>query len=79
MMESVSKPWFAPKRFGYGAGWPVAWQGWVSVLVYVAALVVIIALVPGLKQSLAIFGVTVVFGWIASRRTEGGWRWRWGR
>ena len=22
------KPWFAPKRFGYGAGLPIAWQGW---------------------------------------------------
>jgi len=20
--------WFAPKRFGYGAGLPISWQGW---------------------------------------------------
>ena len=21
--------WFAPKRYGYGSGMPIAWQGWV--------------------------------------------------
>ncbi|NHO18526.1 hypothetical protein GOB90_05980 [Acetobacter oeni] len=73
------KPWFAAKRYGYGAGWPVAWQGWVLLLVFVCALVEIIALVSGWRQSLAIFGTTVVFGGIASRKTVGGWRWRWGR
>ena len=20
--------WFAPKRYGLGSGWPIAWQGW---------------------------------------------------
>ena len=20
--------WFAPKRYGYGAGAPISWQGW---------------------------------------------------
>ena len=28
--------WFAPKRYGYGAGLPLTWQGWVLCLVYCA-------------------------------------------
>ena len=24
--------WFAPKRFGYGAGLPIAWQGWALII-----------------------------------------------
>jgi hypothetical protein len=28
--------WLASKRFGYGAGLPVAWQGWALLLGYLA-------------------------------------------
>lgn len=28
----MSKPWFGPKKFGYGLT-PVSWEGWVVVLV----------------------------------------------
>ena len=27
-MSDDNSAWFQPKRFGYGAGWPIAWQGW---------------------------------------------------
>jgi hypothetical protein len=27
--------WFAPKKFGYGAGLPTAWQGWALLIGYV--------------------------------------------
>jgi hypothetical protein len=30
--------WFAPKRFGYGAGPPIAWQGWALILGFCAIL-----------------------------------------
>jgi len=33
------EPWFPVKRFGYGAGLPIARQGWFLVLAYVAAMV----------------------------------------
>ena len=32
-------PWFRAKRFGYGAGLPFKWQGWVVLLLYVLAMV----------------------------------------
>ncbi len=28
MSRKDDKAWFTPKRYGYGAGLPVAWQGW---------------------------------------------------
>ena len=24
--------WFAPKRYGYGSGLPISWQGWAVLL-----------------------------------------------
>ena len=32
--------WFAPKRFGYGAGMPIAWQGWMMIGMHFAVCVV---------------------------------------
>ena len=75
------KPWFAAKRYGYGAGLPIAWQGWALLAAYVA-------LVAGLGELLVpaqapLFLLLVAFAtgllmWISARRTRGGWRWRWG-
>jgi hypothetical protein len=72
--------WFAPKRYGYGAGLPISWQGWALTLGFVAVvigvgvrfadrpLVMIALLVP----------ITASFIVICARTTRGGWRWRWG-
>jgi hypothetical protein len=72
--------WFAAKRYGYGAGLPITWQGWLSTILFMAAaiavganfgdrpLVAVAILVP----------LTIVFMVIAARTTKGGWRWRWG-
>lgn len=32
----VKKPWFHPKKYGYGWGMPAIWQGWVILLGYIA-------------------------------------------
>ncbi|CUS45737.1 MAG: hypothetical protein V4610_17525 [Pseudomonadota bacterium] len=70
--------WFAPKLFGFGAT-PVTWQGWALTLGFCAALLLDIRFLPGdlLK---AIVGVTLAAGFvtISWRKTDGGWRWRWG-
>jgi hypothetical protein len=52
--------WFAPKRSGFGTGWPIAWQGWALTLAFVAIMV----------------PVTFTFIVILARTTKGGWRWR---
>ena len=30
--------WFPAKRYGWGWGFPIAWQGWVVLLVYLVLL-----------------------------------------
>ena len=73
--------WFAPSRYGYGAGTPIAWQGWAVLGVFVGAITAAgLMLMPEhwlwfiwtvLVASAAVLVVT-------ARTTRGGWRWRWG-
>jgi uncharacterized protein (DUF2062 family) len=74
------RPWFAARRYGFGSGLPIRWQGW-------AFMVAHIALVAGLAKALApnpvIAAIAVIVAVIAplpiyAARTDGGWRWRWG-
>jgi len=76
--------WFMPKRYGYGAGLPIAWQGWAVLGVYIAAMIGLGLMIPdqrGAVQSglagLMLF-LTIALIEITRRRTRGGWRWRWG-
>jgi hypothetical protein len=77
---SEGPEWFAPKRYGYGSGLPLSWQGWVLMIGF-------IALVIGLAEHFAqrpslLVGIlaplTIVFMVICAKTTRGGWRWRWG-
>ena len=74
--------WFAPKRYGYGAGLPISWQGWALMIAFLA--VVIGTGVTLEKHRHPIVGIavivpiTVLFIVIGARTTRGGWRWRWG-
>ena len=77
---SDGSEWFAPKRYGYGAGLPISWQGWAVTLTFIAIvggiafrfgdkpLVLVALLVP----------LTLLLILITARTTRGGWRWRWG-
>lgn len=75
--------WFLPKRYGYGAGLPIAWQGWVLLAAHLlvvlglaiwaaasADIVVVAGAVTG------IFLATVPLVVVVRKRTRGGWRWR---
>jgi hypothetical protein len=72
--------WFAAKRYGYGAGLPISWQGWALIGAYGAILALAAWLLP--PNPLAILAVvvpaTTALIAIAARTTRGGWRWRWG-
>ena len=73
--------WFAPKRYGYGAGLPISWQGWALTIGFVA-------LVIGARRCCfsdhplqlvaALAPFIIAFIVICARTTRGGWRWRWG-
>lgn len=79
-MSDDGPEWFAPKRYGFGSGPPISWQGWAVVGVYVAALGLALLIVRYSRAgffSIAVM-LTVVLMVICSRTTRGGWRWRWG-
>lgn len=72
--------WFAPKRYGYGAGFPIAWQGWAVLASYIGAMIA-----NGLAfgdRPAAFYAVTapltLLLLFVAAKTTRGGWRWRWG-
>ena len=73
--------WFAPKRYGYGAGPPIAWQGWVVFGVFLAAITAAGFMLLPEHWGLYIWTLVVATSAltiIAARTTKGGWRWRWG-
>jgi hypothetical protein len=72
--------WFAPKRFGYGAGLPISWQGWAVTLVYVVliALASFAIRYTWIGYASIVTMLTALFIVICARTTKGGWRWRWG-
>ena len=76
--------WFPPKRYGYGAGLPFTWQGWVLLASY---LVLVIGIALGVATAeppvqwggaAEILAATALLVVVISRRTRGGFRWRWG-
>ncbi len=87
MAGEGSKAWFAPKRYGYGSGLPIAWQGWVVLAVYMAVCIGAALALPLIFPQPGIFvaaliavmmPATLILCVICAAKTEGGWRWRWG-
>ena len=73
--------WFAPKRYGIGASWPISWQGWAIT----AAFISLVGFASLLLRHSRIGFISVLamllvsFAVICARTTRGGWRWRWGK
>jgi hypothetical protein len=76
------RPWFAPKRFGLGAGMPIAWQGWVLLASYLGVTGGLVAMLgdstPPPLWWVGLGTPTLVFIIICWKKTDGGWKWRWG-
>jgi hypothetical protein len=75
------RPWFRAKRYGIGAGFPIAWQGWFLLALHLALIAGIVA---GLRDQPPVLAITVLAATVLplpiyAARTEGGWKWRWGR
>ena len=71
--------WFEPKRFGYGAGLPCAWQGWALLGAFVPVALACGYLLENGQYALGAIGFaisTALVLWLAKRHTRGGWRWR---
>lgn len=72
--------WFAAKRYGYGAGFPIAWQGWAITFGYLALMYLAARFLepPAPAFWIVFVFLTAALMWIGCLTTKGGWRWRWG-
>ncbi len=78
------KPWFRAKRYGYGAGMPITWQGWALLVAYIGAVTLGSDLatfyLPQMPRVLSVIAALVIPSAVAlpiiRKKTEGGWRWR---
>jgi hypothetical protein len=77
---SEGPEWFAPKRYGYGTGIPIAWQGWAVLIGFIILVIAIAKLLHGRPVQIiaALIPLSLAFVVICARTTRGGWRWRWG-
>lgn len=78
----MGKPWFNPKRYGYGVGLPCSWEGWAVVAAFMAVMLGGPFLLEDmdwrLRAAIGVGAIVALFA-IVITRTRGGWRWRWGR
>lgn len=80
-MERSQDVWFPAKRFGWGWGLPVRWQGWVALAIFVAAVAFAAIAYPPSQNLGAFLAVvllaTFLFGLVCWWKGEAP-RWRWG-
>jgi hypothetical protein len=80
-MDEKPHYWFAAKRYGWGWGLPLCWQGWVVYIVWIvtmsAAAVYLRHSVPLFVRLAFILGMSVLLLGICYWKGEPP-RWRWG-
>ena len=79
-MQRYVRYWFLAKRYGWGWGFPIAWQGWAIFVAFLVLVAVGAAVIP--KHSLAGFiayavVLSVLFAGVCWWKGEPP-RWRWG-
>jgi hypothetical protein len=81
MNTSANKIWFPAKKYGWGWGFPCAWQGWVVFAVYFALLGAGILYFALPEQTtdfiLYVFVISLILIGICWAKGEKP-RWRWG-
>jgi hypothetical protein len=70
----MNTPWFEKKRFGWGWGLPLTWQGWLTLLIFIAFLASLPLITSNatLLVVLVLAAVTVfsVIAWVTSGKPE---------
>ncbi len=91
-MAAAQKYWFRPKSYGYGAE-PSNWKGWLATgafILFVLAITLQWLVLPAASgQKLpsdnitlwvaVVTATTAAFVWLCWIKTDGAWRWRWGK
>lgn len=76
MHTGGKRAWFRVKRHGYGVGLPAAWEGWLVLFLYIAAVVLSALLFSELVSLVVLAILTPVLILIAYIRSDAEWRWR---
>jgi hypothetical protein len=84
----MGKYWFKPKKYGWGIGLPITWEGWIAVLCFVLSLLIVVFINDMHRQSVNFKNVLVfalhaimlsaLFLLLFKKKVEGGVKWRWG-
>ncbi|WP_308514982.1 hypothetical protein [Sphingomonas flavescens] len=77
---SDNPEWFAPKRYGFGSGLPITWQGWAVTAAFGALIAIGVYFFRDRPLQLAALMAPAILALVlvCARTTRGGWRWRWG-
>ncbi|RQS07578.1 hypothetical protein DIE07_20990 [Burkholderia sp. Bp9002] len=74
------KIWFPAKRYGWGWGLPVTWQGWLALLLYLLGLVASVWLLQPNRAPytfgacvVALSAALIAVCWVKGEKP--GWRW----
>ena len=81
MLDVAPRYWFPAKRYGWGWGLPIAWQGWLVLAVFIAMVLAGAFLLPPRQMLVAyivyVIVISGVFTWVCWLKGEPP-RWRWG-
>jgi hypothetical protein len=80
--QDTPQYWFPVKRYGWGWGLPIRWQGWVALALYLGSIYAGVRYFPP-RDSVAGFLVwlaiaTIVFVAVVAWKGERPLAWRWG-
>jgi len=73
MQKSQNEIWFPAKKYGFGWGLPVKWQGWVVILAYILLIIGSLALSHTFWYILLFTALLILICWIKGEKP--GWRW----
>jgi hypothetical protein len=80
-MPDGKRYWFPAKRFGWGWGLPITWEGWVVMAVYIGLIVGITVVVPPARSisgfAISVAAATIIFMLACWWKGEPP-KWRWG-
>ena len=80
-MPDPARYWFPAKRYGWGWGPPITWEGWAAIAIFVVLVVAGVFMFPPQRQtgSFVVYIVMLNIGLIAVCWLKGEPpRWRWG-
>ena len=82
MEEDKKKIWFPAKKYGYGWGLPITWQGWLVLMAYLLLIIIGILILINNPSEIGAFRIyvllfTIVFIFICWKKGEKP-AWRWG-